>query len=46
LSATFDDPDLVSVGGLTPMLALTRSCRLTELVADQRTLKARCHVPG
>jgi hypothetical protein len=40
LSATFDDPNLVSVGGLAPVLALAQSCGLAELVADKLTLKA------
>jgi Transposase DDE domain group 1 len=40
LSATFDDPNLVSVGGLTPVVALAQSCRLGDLVADKLTLKA------
>jgi len=41
LSATFDDPNLVSVGGLAPVLALAQSCRLGDLVADKLTLKAK-----
>jgi hypothetical protein len=40
LSATFDDPNLVSAGGLAPVLALAQDCRLGELVADELTLKA------
>jgi hypothetical protein len=40
LSATFDDPNLVSVAGLAPVLGLAQSCRLGELVADKVTLKA------
>jgi hypothetical protein len=40
LSATFDDPNLVSVGGLAPVLALAQDCRLGDLVADKLTLKA------
>jgi hypothetical protein len=40
LSATFDDPNLVSVAGLAPVLALAQDCRLGELVADKLTLKA------
>jgi hypothetical protein len=39
LSATFDDPNLVSVGGLAPVVALAQDCRLGELVADKLTLK-------
>jgi hypothetical protein len=35
LSATFDDPNLVSVGGLAPVLALAQSGGLAELVADK-----------
>jgi hypothetical protein len=42
LSATFDDPNLVSVGGLAPVLALAQDCRLGELVTDKLTL----NVPG
>jgi Transposase DDE domain group 1 len=41
LSATFDDPNLVSAGGLAPVLALAASCGLAELVADKLTLKAK-----
>jgi hypothetical protein len=40
LSATFDDPNLVSVGGLAPVLALAQSCRLGDLVGEKLTLKA------
>jgi DDE family transposase len=40
LSATFDDPNLVSVGGVAPVVALAQDCRLGELVADKLTLKA------
>lgn len=40
LSATFDDPNLVSAGGLAPVLALAQDCRLGELAADKLTLKA------
>ncbi|RFU18759.1 IS1380 family transposase [Geodermatophilus marinus] len=39
-SASFDDPNLVSVGGLAPVAALAQSCRLADLVADKLTLKA------
>jgi hypothetical protein len=41
LSATFDDPNLVSAGGLAPVLALAQSCGLGDLVADKLTLKAK-----
>jgi hypothetical protein len=41
LSATFDDPNLVSAGGLAPVLALAQDCRLGDLVADKLTLKAK-----
>jgi Transposase DDE domain group 1 len=41
LSATFDDPNLVSVGGLAPVLALAQDCRLGDLVADKLTLRAK-----
>jgi hypothetical protein len=40
LSATFDDPNLVSAGGLAPVVALARSCGLGDLVADKLTVKA------
>ena len=40
LSATFDDPNLVSVSGLAPVVALAQSCRLDDLVAEKLTLKA------
>jgi hypothetical protein len=40
LSASFDDPNLVSVGGLAPVMALAQDCRLSDLVADKLTLKA------
>src|SRR3954453_3057772 len=40
LSATFDDPNLVSVGGLAPVVALAQSCRLGDLVAEKLTLKS------
>ncbi|RFU19746.1 IS1380 family transposase [Geodermatophilus marinus] len=40
LSASFDDPNLVSVGGLAPVLALAQSCQLGDLVAEKLTLKA------
>ena len=40
LSATFDDPNLVSAGGLTPVVALAQSCRLGDLIPDKLTLKA------
>jgi hypothetical protein len=41
LSATFDDPNLVSVGGLAPVVALAESCRLGDLVGEKLTLKAK-----
>jgi hypothetical protein len=41
LSATFDDPNLVSVGGLAPVLALAQRCGLAELVADKLSLPAK-----
>jgi len=40
LSATFDDPNLVSVGGLAPVVALAQECRLGDLVGEKLTLKA------
>jgi len=44
LSASFDDPNLVSVGGLAPALALAQDCRLGGLVAGKLTLKAAAGV--
>src|SRR3954449_4945857 len=41
LSATFDDPNLVSVAGLAPVVALAQDCRLGDLVTDKLTLRAR-----
>ena len=41
LSATFDDPNLVSVAGLAPVVALAQSCRLGDLVGEKLTLKAK-----
>jgi len=41
ISATFDDPNLVSCAGLTPTLALAHRAGLGELVADTLTLKAK-----
>jgi hypothetical protein len=41
LSATFDDPNLVSVGGLAPVVALAQDCRLGDLVGEKLTLKAK-----
>jgi hypothetical protein len=38
LSATFDDPNLVLVGGLAPVLALAADCRLGDLVGEKLTL--------
>jgi hypothetical protein len=35
VSASFDDPNLVSCAGLVPVLALAASCRLAGLVADK-----------
>ena len=46
LSATFDDPNLVSVGGLAPVVALAQSCRLAELVADKLTVRPEGGVNG
>ena len=39
LSATFDDPNLVSTAELAPVLALAQDCQLAGLVADKLTLK-------
>jgi hypothetical protein len=41
LSATFDDPNLVSVAGLAPVVALAQDCRLGDLVAEKVTLTAK-----
>src|SRR3954452_9936996 len=41
LSATFDDPNLVSTAGLAPVLALAQDCRLGHLGVDKLTLKAK-----
>ena len=41
LSATFDDPNLVSVAGLAPVVALAQDCRLGDLVAERVTLKVK-----
>jgi len=40
ISATFDDPNLVSCAGLAPAMALAQRAGLGELVADTLTLKA------
>ncbi|MBO0821952.1 MAG: IS1380 family transposase [Nocardiopsaceae bacterium] len=39
LSATFDDPNLVSAAGLAPVVLLADSCRLGDLVAAKLSLK-------
>src|SRR3954462_13873789 len=41
LSATFDDPNLVSTAGLAPVLALAQDCRLGDLVVDKLTLRSK-----
>jgi hypothetical protein len=41
VSAVFDDPNLVSCGGLAPVVALAQRCGLAELVADKLTLTTR-----
>ena len=41
VSAVFDDPNLVSCGGLAPVLALARRCGLAGLVAAKLTLPAK-----
>ncbi|MEO9222435.1 MAG: IS1380 family transposase [Mycobacteriaceae bacterium] len=38
MSASFDDPNLVSCAGLVPILALSESCGLARLVADKVTV--------
>ena len=35
VSAVFDDPNLVSCGGLAPVVALAQRCGLADLVADR-----------
>src|SRR5680860_1748003 len=40
ISATFDDPNLVSCGGLVPTMALAQRAGLAELVSSTLTLKA------
>src|SRR5665648_1289284 len=39
ISATFDDPNLVSCAGLAPTMALARRAGLADLVADPLRLK-------
>jgi Transposase DDE domain group 1 len=41
ISATFDDPNLVSCAGLAPTMALAKRAGLTDLVARMLTLKAK-----
>jgi len=41
VSAAFDDPNLVSCGGLAPVVALARRCGLARLVAAKLTLPAK-----
>lgn len=41
ISATFDDPNLVSCAGLAPAMALADRAGLGDLVADTLTLKAK-----
>ena len=41
ISATFDDPNLVSCAGLAPTMALAARAALGDLVADALTLKAK-----
>src|SRR3954466_9236587 len=41
LSATFDDPNLVLVGGLPPVVALAQDCRLRDLGGEKLTLPAK-----
>src|ERR1039458_8051926 len=41
VSATFDDPNLVSCAGLAPTMALAQRAGLTDLVARTLTLKAK-----
>jgi hypothetical protein len=52
MSAVFDDPNLVSCGGLAPVVALAQRCGLAELVAAKLTLptkggvNAHLKIPG
>jgi hypothetical protein len=41
ISATFDDPNLVSCAGMAPAMALAQRAGLGELVADTLTLNAK-----
>ena len=41
VSAAFDDPNLVSCGGLAPVAALAQRCGLAELVASKLTLAGK-----
>jgi hypothetical protein len=41
MSAVCDDPNLVSCGGLAPVVALGQRCGLAELVAAKLTLSAK-----
>ena len=41
VSAVFDDPNLVSCGGLAPVMALAQRCGLAGLVAGKVTLTAK-----
>jgi hypothetical protein len=41
VSAVFDDPNLVSCAGLSPVVALAQRCGLAELVAAKLTLTAQ-----
>src|ERR1035438_7006052 len=41
ISATFDDPNLVSCAGLAPTMALAQRAGLTDLVEHTLTLKAK-----
>ena len=41
VSAVFDDPNLVSCGGLAPVVALAQRCGLAELVTNKLTLTAK-----
>ena len=41
MSAVFNDPNLVSCGGLAPVVALAQRCGLAELVATKLTLPVK-----
>ena len=44
-SAVFDDPNLVSCGGLAPVVALAQRCGLAALVGAHLSLPSRAARP-